>query len=40
MPPAIRAENLRKSYGDVQALDGLEIDIPFTADGASDTATP
>jgi ABC-2 type transport system ATP-binding protein len=27
MPPAIRAENLRKSYGDVQALDGLDLRV-------------
>ena len=26
-PPAIRAENLRKSYGDVQALDGLSFTV-------------
>ncbi len=27
MEPAIRAENLRKSYGDLQALDGLSFEV-------------
>ncbi|GGL61086.1 ABC transporter ATP-binding protein [Halocalculus aciditolerans] len=28
MPPAIRTRNLEKEYGDVRALDGLDLDVP------------
>ncbi|GGN18981.1 ABC transporter ATP-binding protein [Halarchaeum nitratireducens] len=28
MPPAIRVEGLEKDYGDVQALDGLDLTVP------------
>ncbi|GAA0300570.1 ABC transporter ATP-binding protein [Halarchaeum salinum] len=28
MPPAIRVEGLEKEYGDVQALDGLDLTVP------------
>jgi ABC-2 type transport system ATP-binding protein len=28
MPPAIRVENLEKDYGDVQAIKGLDLEVP------------